>query len=326
MRLIDELLKDDFFHGGFQPAVAPATIQAASKVPAQSGSKKPIILIAAAVGGLAVIGAGAFFFLKGGKPQQAPQAAVAKAPAVVPAPQAAPAAAAPAAPAEATPAAAPVAAVPANVTPATATPPAPAAAVAGTPSETAKPSAVVAAPAAPVQAAKPAEVAAPAAKPAPVAEAKPVAPDYYTLVFPKYSDKAQAEAVIAKLKASGATPKLITGGEKTTAYRVASAKNATAAESNAIKLKASIFKVNATPVPQADGSVLFDLGVFATQSDAAAAVESAKKLAHEMKITEEQKSVPVYSIDAGKWPEEEAKSKLSALAADGAGVKVKKVK
>ena len=148
----------------------------------------------------------------------------------------------------------------------------------------------------------------------------------YTLVFPKFSDKAKAEAIVAKLKARGVSAKLSTGSDKTTAYRVKSAKNATAAESNAIKLKAMIFKIPATPSPQANGTILYDLGVFKTKAEAEATVTNAKKLAHAVAINEEKTSVPNYSIDVGKSTEEDAKSNLGALGSDGDGVKMKKVK
>lgn len=306
MRLIDELLKDDFFHGGYRPASAAASAKAA---PGSIGpANKKLIIIAAAVGGLVVLGAGGFFIFSGKK--ETPAAAIEAAPT----PETAVAATAqqPAAAPQAAPAAAPAAEAPAAAVPAPeAAVPAPAAAV----------PAPVAAPTPPPA---PAVVAA-VAPPAPVA-AKPAKPDMYTLVFPKFSDKEKAEAIVAKLKSSGASAKLSTGSDKTKSYRVKSAKNATAAESNAIKLKAMIFKIPATPSPQADGTILYDLGTFKTKAEAEAIVVSAKKLAHEVAISEEKTSVPVYSIDVEKASEDEARSNLGALGNDGDGVKVKKVK
>lgn len=304
MRLIDELLKDDFFHGGFQPAAAatasPAAAAAGATPGAAPGAKKPIVLIAAIAAGVLVIGGGAaFFLLRGGKsePAVAPPAATAPAPA-------APAAPAPAAQAAAEPAAEQV--------------PAAAAAPEAAPAPDA---------AAPPPAEAPAEPA--AAAPAPP-QAEPAAPEppavdlsKYTVSIPKLSDKAKAQKILAALGGKG---KLRDESKKSTVFRVVSQKSYPPAEAKAVQLKATIFKVEMSIETLDSGEVRYVFGTFPSQLDAALGGGKAKPIGVPTTVEKKETGSEAYFIDIDAAGKDEAEKLLAAANAAGAKAKLKKVK
>lgn len=274
MRLIDELLKDDFFHGGYQPVETPVAVVA------EATGKKPIALFAGIAAGVLLLGGGAAFFLMQGKSAE-PEAKPTQTAAVVPPSQPQPAAGAATAATSATLAAA--------VT-------APAAATA--------PAEVAAAP----------EAAPPA--PAPAAEPpKPVEPKY-RLVLPKLSDRAAVDKLLAELKSGGVKATTKEGAEKSLVFEVAS-DPAPSGAANALKIKASLFKIEAAVVDQGGGQFIVTFGKYRTKSDAQKVVDALAKFSAKAGIQETTVAVPTYEVRVTGLTKEAAEEQVGRLSAAG---------
>lgn len=284
MRLIDELLKDDFFHGGYQPAEEPIAIVA------DEPEKKPIALIAGIAAGVLLLagGAGYFFVFKGESGDKAPTQTAA----VVPPNQ--PVATAPAA-ATATATATATAATTATATAVTA------------PAETTAPVAAAAAPEAPEAAAAPV-----AAAPEPP---KPVEPKY-RLVLPKLSDRAAVDNLIGELKRGGVKATTKEGAEKSLVFEVAS-DPAPSGAANALKIKASLFKIDAQVVDQGGGQFIVSFGKYRTKTDAQKVVDALAKFSAKAAIQETTVKIPIYEVRATGLTKEVAEEQVSRLSAAG---------
>lgn len=289
MRLIDELLKDDFFHGGYQPVEEPVAIVAAEP------EKKPIALIAGIAAGVLLLAGGAgYFFLFKGKPDAKAPAPTQTAAVVPPSPQ--------------------PAAVTAPVTTATT-----AAADTTAPAATTAPvAAAPAAPAAPETAAAP-EAAAPAAEPS-----KPVEPKY-RLVLPKLSDRAAVDKLIAELKKGGVKATSKEGAEKSLVFEVASDPSPSGA-ANALKIKASLFKIDAQVVDQGGGKFIVSFGKYRTKGDAQKVVDALAKFSAKAAIQETTVKIPVFEVRAGGLTKEVAEEQVSRLSATGIDVSMERQK
>lgn len=269
MRLIDELLKDDFFNGGYQPVeTPPAAVEAAA-------GKKPVALIAGIAAGVLLLGGGAAFFMLQGKGQtdvkaKPPTQAAAVVP---PAPTAAPA-------------------------------PAPATTASAAPAE---PTAPAAAPATPETAVAPV----PEAAPAPAEPPKPVEPKY-RIVMPKLSDRAAVDKVLAELKSGGVKATSKEGSAKSLVYEVASDPSPSGA-ANALKIKASLFKIDASVVDQGNGNFIVSFGKYRTKEDAQKVVDALAKFSAKAGILETTIAVPMYEIRATGLTQTAAEAAVSRL-------------
>lgn len=285
MRLIDELLKDDFFHGGYQPAETPVAIVA------EASGKKPIVLIAGIAAGVLLLGGGgAAFYLM--KDKSADSAQPTQTAAVVPPSPPAAAVAAPVTTASA------AITTPASVTSETAAVP-----------EAAAPEAVADAPA-------PEAVPVPeAAPPAPAAPPKPVEPKY-RLVLPKLSDRAAVDKLLAELKRGGVKATTKEGAEKSLVFEVVS-DPAPSGAANALKIKASLFKIDASVVDQGGGQFIVTFGKYRTKSDAQKVIDALAKFSAKAGIQQTTVSVPTFEVRVTGLTKETAEEQVGRLSAAG---------
>jgi hypothetical protein len=312
MRLIEELLKDDFFHGGYQPGAATAVTQA--NEPASEGRKKTFVLAAGIAIAVLALGGGAAYFVLGKKAPataEAPADAQKLAAVIPPAP---PAPVAPE-PVSQVAAAAPVSHA-AETTVAVDAP---------TQAEVEATEALAETPAA-QEAAAPVEAPAPTPAPA-VAEpkAKAAPAPKFTLVFPKTTDKAAVDKLLAELKSRGISATTKQGSESGSVYKVVGVKPVPVAEANAVKLKASLFKIPANSSDNGDGTVSFDFGTYATPEEAKKAAGDVKKLGIDIKLGRLTREIPAYTVTSAQLSQAEAEKVAGDLTVSGFDASVKKV-
>ncbi len=296
MRLIDELLKDDFFHGGYQPVPeAPAR--------ADDGARGRAGLVAAVAAVFLLLGGGAggawYFLLRPGAVESVPALTTAGALSDTgthddaPLPTTFTAAATDAALAEAM--TAPVTA--AAVTRPTEQTPSPAAAN-PVPQE------------APVQTAS-----------------KPVEPsELWVLAFPTLVNAGEVERIKRMLAESRIEARVNETRARANVYKVVSSAPVAAADLEETRHKANQAKLPFRETPAADDTFAFDLGTYSAD-DAAQVLALAGRIGLGARLEPTTAFIPAWEIEAGSYPAQSAADRAAGLlTASGLDVKVRQVR
>lgn len=286
MRLIDELLKDDFFNGGYRPP--SASLARGGTKPDRPG-KRPLLLVAL-IGGILVValGAGAWFYLGQQNTIQPPSQIVADAATGAPATQE------PIEPLPAAPAA------PATVPDAQDAPPAEAV------------ESPAASPAATPQAEQPA---APAQQ-----------PQAYALAFQPFSDRNEVNAIADRMRGQGLTASISESTSEVTRYAVVGRDPVDEDEANAIRLKASVLDLTVEFRPMGDGQFTYTLGRFDDIDRAREVGASAHGVDIPVRLGRFQAEIQHYHLEVGGYTDRQvAERQVQTLANEGIQAQLKHV-
>lgn len=165
----------------------------------------------------------------------------------------------------------------------------------------------------------------------PVMQAPPPLPQaasetVFSLIFTATSNELEARRWAALAEAQGLQTRIKTLKKTVKLYRVASKKGYDQSAARAIGLKATVFKIPVTAQVADDGMTHFDLGHFKASAMAEKALANAEKLGLEAAVVEEAQSTTSYLVETGVLHSEAQAQALAALLSQTSGSKVSIVK